>query len=99
MNSVIMDGAVIGEESIVAAMSFVKAGFQGEARQLLVGSPARVLRRYGPELHWKRLNTKEYQDLVIRCRTGLSETKPLTQVEEHRPRLKGTTDVKPKSAQ
>lgn len=45
MNSVIMDGAVIGEESIVAAMSFVKAGFQGEARQLLVGSPARVLRR------------------------------------------------------
>lgn len=29
MNSVIMDGAVIGEESIVAAMSFVKAGFQG----------------------------------------------------------------------
>ena len=27
MNSVIMDGAVIGEESIVAAMSFVKAGF------------------------------------------------------------------------
>lgn len=29
MNSVIMDGTVIGEESIVAAMSFVKAGFQG----------------------------------------------------------------------
>ncbi len=50
---------------------------------------ARVLRRaYGPELHWKRLNTKEYQDLAVRCRTGLSETKPLTQVEENRPRLK-----------
>lgn len=44
MNSVIMDGATIGEESIVAAMSFVKAGFTGEARQMLVGSPARVLR-------------------------------------------------------
>lgn len=100
MNSVIMDGAVIGEESIVAAMSFVKAGFQGEARQLLVGSPARVLRQVtDQELHWKRLNTKEYQDLAIRCRTGLSETKQLTQVEENRPRLKGTTDVKPKSAQ
>ncbi|EHQ5707864.1 phenylacetic acid degradation protein PaaY, partial [Salmonella enterica] len=100
MNSVIMDGAVIGEESIVAAMSFVKAGFQGEARQLLVGSPARVLRQVtDQELHWKHLNTKEYQDLAIRCRTGLSETKPLTQAEENRPRLKGTTDVKPKSAQ
>ncbi len=94
------DGAVIGEESIVAAMSFVKAGFQGEARQLLVGSPARVLRQVtDQELHWKHLNTKEYQDLAIRCRTGLSETKPLTQAEENRPRLKGTTDVKPKSAQ
>ena len=100
MNSVIMDGAAIGEESIVAAMSFVKAGFQGEARQMLVGSPARVLREVtDQELHWKRLNTKEYQDLAVRCRAGLRETQPLTRVEEHRPRLKGTTDVKPKSAQ
>ncbi|ATX90415.1 MULTISPECIES: carnitine operon protein CaiE [Citrobacter] len=100
MNSVIMDGAAIGEESIVAAMSFVKAGFQGEARQMLVGSPARVLREVTDrELHWKRLNTKEYQDLATRCHTGLHETLPLTRVEENRPRLKGTTDVKPKSAQ
>ncbi|MBJ9146054.1 carnitine operon protein CaiE [Citrobacter braakii] len=99
MNSVIMDGAVIGEESIVAAMSFVKAGFQGEARQMLVGSPVRVLREVtDQELDWKRLNTKEYQDLAIRCQTGLHETLPLTQVEKNRPRLKGTTDVKPKSA-
>lgn len=83
MNSVIMDGAVIGEESIVAAMSFVKAGFQGEARQMLVGSPVRVLREVTDrELDWKRLNTKEYQDLVIRCQTGLHETLPLTQVEK-----------------
>ena len=80
-------------------MSFVKAAFQGEARQLLVGSPARVLREVTDlELHWKRLNTKEYQVLAIRCRTGLHETQPLTQVEENRPRQKGTTDVKPKSA-
>ena len=77
-----------------------KAGFQGEARQMLVGSPARVLREVtDQELHWKRLNTKEYQDLAVRCRAGLRETQPLTRVEEHRPRLKGTTDVKPKSAQ
>lgn len=98
MNSVIMDGAVIGEESIVAAMSFVKAGFIGEARQLLVGSPARVIREVTEkELYWKRLNTQEYQYLAVRCRTSLRETQPLTQVEENRPRLKGTTEVKPKS--
>ncbi|TSJ56291.1 carnitine operon protein CaiE [Atlantibacter subterranea] len=96
MNSVIMDGAVIGEESIVAAMSFVKAGFIGEPRQMLIGSPASYRRDVtGQELHWKRLNTKEYQDLAQRCVAGLQEAIPLTELELQRPRLKGTTDVKP----
>ncbi|EMN3920207.1 carnitine operon protein CaiE [Citrobacter farmeri] len=99
MNSVIMDGATIGDESIVAAMSFVKAGFTGAARQLLVGTPARVVRDVSEqELYWKRLNTQEYQDLAVRCRASLRETSPLTAVEANRPRLKGTTEVKPKSA-
>lgn len=96
-NSVIMDGAVIGEESIVAAMSFVKAGFIGAPRQLLVGSPARYLREVSEEeLRWKRLNTREYQDLTGRCHASLREVQPLTEVEAHRPRLRGTTDVKPR---
>lgn len=64
MNSVIMDGAVIGEESIVAAMSFVKAGFQGEARQLLVGSPARVLRRVTDQ---SCTETPQYQRISGSC--------------------------------
>ncbi|HFQ8226899.1 TPA: carnitine operon protein CaiE [Citrobacter freundii] len=99
MNSVIMDGAMIGDESIVAAMSFVKAGFTGAARQLLVGTPARVVRDVSEqELYWKRLNTQEYQDLAVRYRASLRETSPLTAVEANRPRLKGTTEVKPKSA-
>lgn len=97
MNSVIMDGAIIGEESIVAAMSFVKAGFTGARRQMLVGTPARYLREVtDEELHWKQLNTQEYQDLAQRCRKGLRETIPLTAPEAHRPRLQGTTAVKPK---
>lgn len=97
MNSVIMDGAAIGEESIVAAMSFVKTGFRGEPRQMLVGSPARYLRDVSDdELKWKRLNTKEYQDLAGRYHASLRETEPLAEVETHRPRLRGTTDVKPK---
>lgn len=97
MNSVIMDGAVIGEESIVAAMSFVKAGFQGQPRQMLMGSPAKYVRDItDQDMEWKRMNTREYQDLAIRCRTGLVETTPLTEPELNRPRLKGTTDVKPK---
>lgn len=96
MNSVIMDGAVIGEESIVAAMSFVKARFIGEPRQMLIGSPASYRRDVtGQELHWKRLNTKEYRDLAQRCVAGLQEVIPLTELEPQRPRLNGTTDVKP----
>ncbi len=66
MNSVIMDGAVIGEESIVAAMSFVKAGFHGEKRQLLMGTPARAVRSVSDdELHWE---TVEYQRVSGSCR-------------------------------
>lgn len=97
MNSVVMDGAVIGEESIVAAMSFVKAGFQGEARQLLVGSPAKPMRQVSDQdMHWKGLNTKEYQDLAIRSGKTMKEVMPLVEMDLNRQRLVGTTDVKPK---
>lgn len=96
MNSVVMDGAVIGEESIVAAMSFVKIGFIGAPRQMLIGSPAKYYRDVTDrELHWKQLNTREYQDLAQRCHSGLREAIPLSEPEPHRRRLKGSTDVKP----
>ncbi|MBB3322498.1 carnitine operon protein CaiE [Atlantibacter sp. RC6] len=96
MNSVIMDGAYIGAESIVAAMSFVKAGFTGAPRQMLIGSPAKYYRDVTEqELHWKRLNTREYQDLAQRCHLGLRETEPLNEPEPQRRRLKGTTNVQP----
>lgn len=97
MNSVIMDGAVIGENSIVAAMSFVKAGFAGESNQLLVGSPAKAIREVTEQdLHWKGLNTQEYQALAKRSALSMNEVKPLREMEVNRPRLQGVTDVKPK---
>ena len=84
MNSVIMDGAIIGEESIVA-------------RQMLMGSPAKHVRDISDQdMQWKRMNTREYQDLTVRCRQSLVETTPLTAPEANRPRLRGTTEVKPK---
>lgn len=94
MNAVVMDRAEIGEGSIVAANSFVRVGFQGEARKLLVGSPAKVAREVTVEdLHWKGLNTREYQALAKRSTLSMKEVTPLTVVEENRPRLQGTTDV------
>ncbi|WP_421901226.1 carnitine operon protein CaiE [Maridesulfovibrio sp.] len=97
MNAVVMDGAVIEEESIVAAMSFVKAGFKGSARQLLVGSPAKELRKVtDQDMHWHGLNIKEYQALATRSAQSIKEVQPLTEVEANRPRLAGVTDVQPK---
>ncbi|MCV6612243.1 MAG: carnitine operon protein CaiE [Amphritea sp.] len=97
MNAVVMDGALIAEGSIVAAMSFVKAGFQGEPRQLLVGSPAKAIREVSDQdLHWKGLNTLEYQMLAQRSARTMQEVEPLAAMEADRPRLQGSTDVQPK---
>jgi len=94
MNAVVMDGARIGEGSIVAAHSFVRVGFQGEDRKLLVGSPAKAIRDVSDQdLHWKGLNTREYQALARRSAVTMHEVTPLTAVEADRPRLQGTTDV------
>lgn len=45
MNAVVMDGAHIAPRCIVAATSFVKAGFECEAQSLVMGSPAQMKRR------------------------------------------------------
>lgn len=94
MNAVVMDKAIVGPDSIVAAMSFVKTGFQGEARQLLAGSPARVMRAItDKDLHWKGMATAEYHALVGRSTSSMVEVSPLTKVEPNRPRLQGVTDL------
>ncbi|SDL89248.1 carnitine operon protein CaiE, partial [Paracoccus chinensis] len=91
---VVMDGAVLGPDSIVAANSFVKAGFKGAPRQLLAGSPASVRRDVtAGEVAWMTLNTREYQELAQRSRRAMHEVAPLKAVEANRRRLQGTTDV------
>lgn len=88
MNAVIMDGAVIGESVIVAAMSFVKANFKIPARSLAAGIPAKILRELSDEeIEWKESGTRDYQRLTRRCFESLEETTALTEVEENRPRL------------
>lgn len=97
MNAIIMDGATIGEESIVAAGSFVKAGYEGLPRELMVGSPAKAIRKVSvQDIHWKELNTKEYQALALRSAASMNEVSPLQEIESDRPRLKGVTEVQPK---
>ncbi len=90
MNAVVMDNADIGEDALVAAMSFVKAGMQVPPRTLVAGQPARVVRELSDkEIAWKSQGTAEYQDLTRRCHATLVEVAPLGAEEEGRPRLGG----------
>jgi phenylacetic acid degradation protein len=83
-----MDDAVIGKESLVAAMAFVKAGFDIPARSMVVGNPAQIKRELSDkEVQWKSRGTAEYQELTRRCLTSLAEVEPLSEVQDDRPRF------------
>ncbi|MFZ1871815.1 MAG: phenylacetic acid degradation protein PaaY [Chania sp.] len=98
MNAVIMDGADIGENTIVGAGAFVKAAAQIAANKLVIGSPARVIRDLTEqELAWKRVGTKQYQELVERCKSSLKEVEPLSAEEPGRQRLSFGEAIIPKS--
>ena len=99
MSAVIIDGASIGENSIVGASAFVKARADMPANHLIVGSPAKAIRRLTEqELAWKKQGTREYQVLVERCQNTLFEVQPLTEEEPNRKRLEFDDSLKPKSA-
>jgi carbonic anhydrase/acetyltransferase-like protein (isoleucine patch superfamily) len=88
MNAVVMDQAVVGEASIVAAMAFVKTGMVIPPRSLVVGAPARVVRELTDEhVDRKSYGTRQYQRLTERCLQTMQAVAPLTRVEENRARL------------
>ncbi|KXK39666.1 MAG: transferase hexapeptide repeat family protein [Saprospiraceae bacterium] len=87
MNSVIMDDAVIGEESIVGAMAFVKAGEVFEHRSLIVGNPAKVIKKVSDEMMaWKTEGTALYQQLPAECKATLRPCEPLREMPSDRPK-------------
>lgn len=78
MNSVIMDDATIGEESIVGAMAFVKAETVIPRRSLVVGNPAKVIKQVSDDMiAWKTKGTQLYQQLPKDCFETLKEVEPL----------------------
>ncbi|GAB4161249.1 MAG: phenylacetic acid degradation protein PaaY [Winogradskyella sp.] len=85
MNTVIMDDAEIGDESIVGAMAFVKAETIIPRRSLVVGNPAKVIKQVSDEMiAWKTKGTKLYQQLPKECHETLREVEPLREVHENR---------------
>ena len=88
MNATVMDGAIIPEDSLVAAMSFVKPGFTAPPRSMIMGSPATVTRSLSEtEIANKRRGTQEYQRLTQRCMASLRVVAPLRELDEDRPRI------------
>lgn len=86
MNSVVMDNAEIGDESIVGAMTFIKADEKIPARSLVVGNPAKIIRQVSDEmLAWKTKGTSLYQLLPSEMQTQWKPCEPLRSVPENRP--------------
>ncbi|EXA68544.1 bacterial transferase hexapeptide family protein [Acinetobacter baumannii 348935] len=80
MNSVILDEAEIGENVIVGANSTVKAKFKVPANNLVLGSPAKVIRPLEEkEIAWKSHGTEQYIQLTTRCLNTMQEVEALTE--------------------
>jgi phenylacetic acid degradation protein len=88
MNSVIMDNVVIGRESIVGALSFVKEGTIIPPRSLVVGNPARIIKEVSDEMiGWKTKGTELYSELPGQLHKSLIACEPQSEIEENRPKI------------
>jgi carbonic anhydrase/acetyltransferase-like protein (isoleucine patch superfamily) len=86
MNSVIMDNAVVGDECIVGALTMVPAEMIIEARKIVVGNPAKVVKEVSDEMiAWKTKGTRLYQQLPADCRATLKPCEPLRRMPAFRP--------------
>ncbi|WP_262689500.1 gamma carbonic anhydrase family protein [Kordiimonas aestuarii] len=74
MGSTILNHAKIGEGSIVGANSLITEGKEFPAGVLIVGSPARVVRKLtDQEQEMINLSAKIYQDNAVRFANGLKK--------------------------
>lgn len=94
MNTVIMDDAEIGDESIVGAMAFVKAETKIPKRSLVVGNPAKVIKEVSDEMiAWKTKGTQLYQQLPKDCHETLREVEPLRELPNNMKLQEGVYDT------
>ncbi|WP_396147186.1 transferase hexapeptide repeat family protein [Flavobacterium sp.] len=85
MNAVIMDDVTVGDECIVGALSFVKAGTQIPNRKMVVGNPAEIIKEVSDEMiDWKTKGTALYQQLPKECYDTLKAVEPLREIPKDR---------------
>ena len=81
MNSVIMDNVILEDECIIGALSFIKADQHIPPRSLLVGNPAKIIKRVSDEmLAWKSEGTKVYQQLTNDMKNEWKVCEPLREI-------------------
>lgn len=86
MNSVVMDNVIIEDESIVGALSFIKAGERFEKRSLIVGNPAKRIKEVSDEMiDWKSRGTAIYQALPLDMHQHWKECEPLREAPLEKP--------------
>ena len=88
MGAVVMDDAELGDECIVGALAFVKAGMKVPPRKLLVGNPAEIIKDVSDAMmEWKTRGTAIYQRLPRELHESLREVEPLRELPANRPPL------------
>lgn len=74
MNAVIMDDVVVGENSIIGALCFIKSGEVIPAKSMVVGNPHKIIKEVTNEMiQWKTEGTLLYQKLAEEYNTHLKE--------------------------
>jgi phenylacetic acid degradation protein/carnitine operon protein CaiE len=87
MNAVIMDRVVLGDESIVGALTFIKEGEQIPPRSLVVGNPARIVKQVNDDMiAWKTKGTQLYQALPAEMQAYAQPCEPLHEIPAIRPK-------------
>ena len=87
MNAVVMGRAIVGEQAVVAALSFVKIGGRVPPRMLVAGVPAKLVRKlFEAEVRGNRSGTLLYQELAVRSGATMVQVDTLTAMEPGRAR-------------
>jgi len=85
MGAVIMDDAVIGENSIVGALCFVPTGMEIPPNKVVVGNPAKIIKDASEEMvKWKHEGTKLYHEIARTSIRTLKPCEPLREMPEGR---------------
>ncbi|QJX48100.1 transferase hexapeptide repeat family protein [Hymenobacter taeanensis] len=85
MNAVIMDRVTVGDESVIGALSFIKADEVIPPRSLVVGNPHKIIRQVSDDMvAWKTEGTQIYMQLPADCHATLTPCEPLREVPANR---------------